>query len=164
MRSVRKPVRPGLVLSEMRHLSSKLKETRHYWGVGASERENLLRSIQNELKTTQVSAVIAREWDNHDLQFNGTLLAEGRLYTAPEHFDQALCCGVKAYFSPFAKRVMAVTYAVGSMLGLIDVMFLALLAVPAVLFWSGLEARARVRATAWEALERFMDSSGGKRF
>ena len=81
-------MRPREVLHETAHLLRRRKDTRHYWGPGPGDREPILRALLRELKSRRLSATFAQDWDNYDLFLSGNLAAGGRLYSAPEHYDQ----------------------------------------------------------------------------
>src|SRR5206468_3062683 len=100
-----------------------------------------------------ISSLLAQDWDNYDLFLNGSLTAEGRLYTAPEHYDQALCFGFKAYTSPAGRWLVGLTTCIALVLTALDVRLAPAFTVPLLLAWYVLGERARLRANAWEAVE-----------
>jgi GT2 family glycosyltransferase len=152
------------VLDEVPRLAHRGKETRRYWGPGPGDREPILRALQQELKTSRICSAFAAEWDNYDLCLNGNLAAEGRFYTAPEHYGQALCFGFKAYVAPAARWLVGLTTCIALVLSAIDTQLAPAFAVPLFLLWYILAERARLRANAWEAVERTMAGRGAKRF
>jgi hypothetical protein len=152
------------VLDEVPRLARRHKETRRYWGPGPGDREPVLRALQLELKTQRICSAFAEEWDNHDLCLNGSVAAEGRFYTAPEHYDQALCFGFKAYISPAGRWLVGLSACIALVLSAIDTRLAPAFAVPLFLVWYILGERARLRANAWEAVERTMAARGAKRF
>ena len=162
--SLRRWASPGPILRELATLPRRPKETRRFWGPSPGDREPIVRALQQELKTRRVSASMAQDWDNYDLSLNGTLAAEGRLYTAPEHYGQALCFGFKAYVSPFGWRLISLTYFLAAVLTWVDLRLAPAFLVPLLLFWHVLGERARLRSSAWESVEKVMEERGAKRF
>jgi len=140
------------------------KQHRRYWGPGGTEREGVLRAIHQELKLRRTSVSFGRGWENYDLRVNGSLTAEGRLFSSPEHYDQALCIGFRACTSRVAKWALALLTSGCIWAGLHDVRFLGLSVVPALLLWWLLNERARLRLRSWEAVEAAMAARGAKRF
>jgi hypothetical protein len=154
----------GQVLEEIPRLARRQKETRRYWGLGPGDREPILRSLQRELKTRRISAALGQDWDNYDLFLNGNHAAEGRLYTAPEHYGQALCFGFKAYIAPAGRWLIGLMTCFATMLTALDLRLAPAFAIPLVLTWFILGERARLRANAWEAVEKIMAARAAKRF
>ncbi len=154
----------GQVLEEAARLPTRHKETRRYWGPGPGDREPILRALQHELKSKRICASFAQDWDNYDLCLNGNLAAEVRLYTAPEYYEQALCFGFKAYISPAARWLVGLSTCLAALLSAVDLRLAPAFSVPLIIFWYILGARARLRASAWEAVESTMAARGARRF
>ena len=162
--SLRRWAAPGPVLRELAKLPRRPKEQRRFWGPSPGDREPIVRALQQELKTRRVSASLAQDWDNYDLSLNGTLGAEGRLFTAPEHYGQALCFGFKAYVSLLGLRLVSLTYFLAAVLTWVDVRLAPAFLIPLLIFWHALGERARLRSSAWESIEKIMAERGAKRF
>jgi hypothetical protein len=120
--------------------------------------------LQRELKSSRISTTFAQDWDNFDLFLNGNLATEGRLYTAPEHYDQALRFGFKAYISLTGRCLFVLSTFLGFILSMFDARLSLVLAVPLVLLWYIMGERARLRAKVWEAVESVMTARDAKRF
>jgi len=162
--SLRRWICFGQILGEIPRLAHRRKETRRYWGPGPGDREPILRELQRELKANRVSATFAQEWDNCDMFVNGSLAAEGRFYTAPEHYDQAICLGFKVYFSMAARWLLGLSICLAGALTALDLRLAPAFAVPLFLLWYFLGERARLRSNAWEAAEKTMAARNAKRF
>jgi glycosyltransferase involved in cell wall biosynthesis len=162
--SIRRWICVGQVLEEFPRLALKRKESKRYWGAGTGDREPILRALQRELKSSRISTTFAQDWDNFDLFLNGNLATEGRLYTAPEHYDQALRFGFKAYISLTGRCLFVLSTFLGFILSMFDARLSLVLAVPLVLLWYIMGERARLRAKVWEAVESVMTARDAKRF
>jgi hypothetical protein len=159
----RRWIAPALVFGELRHIGRRRKEMRTYWSLGSADREDLLRALHRELKTARTSVSFGQDWDNYDLMLNGGINAEGRFYTAPEHFDQALCCGFKAYVSRMA-RLLVLAATLGAIVAtMFDWNLWPLFVIPLFLAWRILGERAQLRAKVWQTLDLLMARRGGKR-
>jgi O-antigen biosynthesis protein len=151
------------VVPEVRHLLRRPKQTRSYWGVQAQDREAFLRALQQELQVSHLRAAFGADWDNFDLAVIGPLTCTGRIYTAPEHYGSALCCGFRARTAPTAKVALALC-AVGGLAGAhLDLALGGLAAVVAVGLGFVLLQRAVLRDAVWGAIERVAQRHGAKR-
>ncbi len=154
----------GKILNELPHLFSYHKETRRYWGPGPGDREPILRSLQSELKTQRIASTFSQEWDNFDLLLNGSLAVEGRLYTAPEHYDQALCIGFKACASQAGAWMVGLCTCLALILSALDLRLLPVFLLPLLVLSIILGERARLRENTWTAVEKTTLERGAKRF
>ncbi len=140
------------------------KELRRYWGPGSAEREAILRQIHQELWIARASVSFGGEWENYDLRINGSLSAEARLYSSPEHFDQALCIGFRAYTTRIARWTLALLSGACAWAAVHDARLLVLALLPIVLLWLILDERARLRRRSWEAVAASMEARGAQPF
>src|SRR5262245_3129793 len=93
-----------------------------------------------------------------------TLCRSGRLYSSPEHYDQALCIGFRACTTRLARWTLGLLTAGSLWAGTRDVRLLALAVVPVLLLWLLLNERARLRQRSWEAVEAAMTARGAHPF
>lgn len=154
-----------LLLAELRHLPGGPMEIRRYWGIGSATRAAVIRDIHKEFKSIGGGASYAGDYDTFDLLIHGSVSVDGRLYTAPEYYDQAICLGFRAAATKLARVVVPLGILGAVTTGLIDwrLPFLALL-VPALLFLEVLAAKARLRRCLWSAVDAVMERRGAKRF
>src|SRR6185503_12580255 len=136
------------------------KELRRFRGAGSSEREAVLLRIRDELGRRWTSASLGKGWENHDLRVNGALWAEGRLYSSPDDYDQALCVGFRAYTTRSMRFALAVLAFLCAWAIAQDFRLLALAVLRLALFWLVLDERARLRQSSWEAVEASFASRG----
>jgi len=151
-------------LRELLLLHRRTKEMRHYWGPGAGERERIVRALHAELKTRRASASIGPEWANYDVSLNGTAVACGRIYSAPEHYGQALCYGFKVKTTSLFKWMLVVTAVAATWLTSVHPWLAISFVVPGLLLYRLLGERARLRWHAWEAIETLMQRENATRF
>lgn len=151
-------------LGELFQLGRGPKEARRYWGVRSTDREEFLRSLHREFKLRRMSVAFGQEWDNFDLSLNGSFVAEARFYSAPEHYDQSICCGFKAYTSRPVRFAIAATLLAAIGLSFLDPRFGAIAIVPVLLLYRVLGERARLREATWEAVATLMERRGAKEF
>lgn len=154
-------VRP--LLGELLHVARRDKQRRSYWGPGADARPRLLADLQRELKQHGVGAGFGADWDNHDLRLWSSAAAEGRLFSAPEHYDRALCIGLRMQVPRRAWQLLLAATAVVLLLATADARCQWLLAVPAVALLGMLHERAHLRTRAWRAVEAVMQREGAVR-
>jgi hypothetical protein len=156
---------PSRVLAEIPWLFHGSKEIRRYWGVGPQQREEVLRDVQRCLRSLGLSATFTNDWDNHDLELNGSLTTAGEIFSAPEHYDQSLCFGFRATTSGWAAAFLGVALVVVcAAAALLDPRAATLAAVPVVVLLGTLSGRARMRSRAWEAIQTVMVGRAAKRF
>ena len=149
---------------EIRHLGPRRKEQRRYWGPGGGDREALVRELHRELKSRGASVTYGLEWVNWDLSVNGSLLASGRIYTAPENYDRSLCFGFLARTGRSARWALLLLCAAAAFLTWRSALFLPVWLLPLCLFAWIVARRARLRGAAWEAIDAVLERRGAKRF
>ena len=154
-------VRPLLV--ELLHIGRRDKERRSFWGPGPDARPRLLVDIQRELKQHGIGASFGADWDNHDLRLWSSLAAAGRLYSAPEHYDRALCIGLRMQVPPRAWHLLLATTAIVLLLATAGADHLWLLALPAIALLGMLHERAWLRTRAWRAVDAVLQREGAVR-
>ena len=140
------------------------KELRSYWGVGQGDRLGILRDLHASLKAQRLSVHFGQDWANWDLRVDGPLVAEGRIYTAPEHYDQALCCGFLARSKRSLVFAAVLTFGLATAWTIVDWRAAPSLLAPLLLLWVLLGRRARLRAATWEAVDRVMLERGATSF
>ena len=96
---------------------------------------------------------LGQDWENHDLAFTTTVANVGRLYTAPEHYDQAICCGFRVRSTGLARGIMVVSLLAATGLSLVDPRWAVLFVLPAFGVYYPLAHRARMRDRLWQAVE-----------
>jgi hypothetical protein len=156
-------MRPRHALGEAGHLFRRTPDRRRYWGVGAGPRESLLRELQADLKGRRVAALLGADWDPYDLALGGTLWAVGRLTTASEHYDKALCVGLDVRSTTFGRvllLLLAGGVAAGAALG--PPVVLAAGVLPALLALHLLGQRARLRRATWDSVHDVLAAAGGR--
>lgn len=152
---------PHDAVAELRHVLTRRKQIRSY--PTAVDREAILRSLQRELKCRHVSVTQGNEWSNHDLHLNGAFAAEGRIFSAPDRWDTALCVGFKACmaeparFAFLASLVAAFAAMAATVWG--SILFL----VPLAIAYCSLGQRARLRRVTWLAVDGLMARAGDDR-
>jgi GT2 family glycosyltransferase len=149
---------------ELRHFGPRRKQQRRYWGPGGGDREVLVRELHRELKARGTSVSYGQEWVNWDLSVNGSLLADGRIYTAPEHYDRALCFGFLARTGRFARGALLLLSGAAAFLTWRSAFFLPVWTLPLGLFARIVARRARLRHTAWAAIDAVLERRGARRF
>jgi glycosyltransferase involved in cell wall biosynthesis len=154
-------VRPLLV--ELLHVARNDKERRSYWGPGPDARPRLLADIQRELKQHGIGAGFGADWDNHDLNLWSSLAAAGRLYSAPEHYDRALCIGLRMRVPLRAWQLLLASVGVVLLLATADARSLWLLLLPAMALLGMLHERAYLRTRAWLAVDAVLQREGAVR-
>ena len=140
------------------------KELRSYWGVGEGQRIGILRDVHAALKARRLSVHPGQDWANWDLRVDGPLVAEGRLYTSPEHYNQAICCGFLARSKRSLVFAAGLTFFLAVAWTLVDWRAAPSLLAPLLLLWVLLGRRARMRAATWEAVDRVMLERGANSF
>lgn len=153
-------VSPRRLLPELRFLLRRPKQTVGFWGIGSADREAMLEEIQHRLKTFQIGANLGREWDNHDLSSISSARCEGRIYSAPEHYDQALRFGFRARMPSVTRTLLAGAFLGCGLPAFFDPRWAALLVLPGALWILALAERARLRARVWEAIHEAADRRG----
>jgi hypothetical protein len=157
-------VKPGALAAELVRWLGEAKQLRRYWGVGGGQRPELVHALHKELKTRGTSVSLGQEWDNFDLHLNGSLAVAGRFYSAPEHYDQALCCGLRVLTSGLARGLILVTLLAAAAAAASDARLAPLLVVPAAAVYAVLVARARLRRRLWAAVDVVMAGRGAREF
>ena len=152
------------ILAEAGWSVRRTKQMVRYWGVSAGMRERVVRALHQELKAMRVSAVFGQEFDNYDLALSGALLNTGRIHTAPEHWDQALCIGIKAKTHWMSKLLLAGSWLACAAAVVLDWRLIVLVAVPIGLSWATLAARARLRMEALRAVDAVLVRIGATRY
>ncbi len=147
-------------LAEIRHGARRKKDLRRF--AGAADRDEVLRALQRELKMRLVAVEPSNEWSNCDLRVNGTLGAEGRVFSAPDYYG-TLCIGFKTY-TPEPARVGILLTSCAACAATASSNFGPLLFVlPALIAWRSLGQRARLRRETWLAVDGVMARAGAKR-
>lgn len=160
----RRAMTADLLWNEARLLFGRPKERRYYWGIGAAQRPALLRDIHKELKSIGAGANFGGEYQNHDLLIHGSISVEGRLYTTPTNYDQAICLGFRAPASNLTKFLIAATLLSAIFATTQNWRFLPLFVIPILLTLEILAGKARLRRRLWSAVEAVMERRGCKRF
>jgi hypothetical protein len=155
---------PRRLAAEAHTLFSRTKEIRRFWGVASGRREEVLRALHVEIKSRGTSVQFGQEWDNFDLVLSDTLSTEGRVHSAPEQYDQALCFGFRAATSRWAFVILLLAAAEAAVAAAWDARLAPSALVPVLVLVAILSERARLRARTWDALDAVMKEHGAKRF
>ncbi|MBL8901509.1 MAG: glycosyltransferase [Planctomycetes bacterium] len=147
-------------LVEIRHGARRRKELRRY--AVAAGRDEILRALQRELKVRLVAVAPSNEWSNCDLRVNGTLGAEGCVFSAPDPYG-TLWIGFKTY-TPEPARIGILLSACAACAAITATTLGALLFVlPGLIAWRSLGQRARLRRETWLAVDDVMARAGAQR-
>lgn len=154
-----------LLLAELRHLPERRKEVRRFWGVNSATRAAVIRDIHKEFKGIGAGVSYAGDYDTFDLLIHGSVSVDGRLYSAPEHYDQAICLGFRAPATKLARGLILLLTLAALASGFFDwrLPFIAIL-VPAIPVLEVLAAKARLRRRLWSAVDAVMERRGAKPF
>ncbi len=144
------------LLAEVVHFVRREKERRTWWGVDVAQRERLLTDIQRELKQHGIGASFGEDWDNHDLRLWSSAIAAGRLHSAPEHYDRAMCIGLRTIVPRFATHLLLVSVAVVTWLAWSQPVMASAFAFPVVFVIVLLHERAHLRTRVWDAVGAVM--------
>jgi glycosyltransferase involved in cell wall biosynthesis len=154
-RAQRRALRPlvGEWLRELWHLGPYPKERRHFWGLPGHQREAFLLELQTELKARGESARMGHSWDNWDLAVDGDALVNGRIHTAPEHYDQALCVALMMSTTTVVRGIVYLLAALALWATLLGAAYAVLWIAPAAVFAVVIDRKAEVRRQTWQAVE-----------
>jgi GT2 family glycosyltransferase len=168
------PARPKLdkvqvslshMLAEIKTLWRSDKDTLTFWGIGIEQREAFLKNVTASLTKRGYNAAPNEPWDAWDLEAVGRMFMV-KIYTAVEHFNQALRVGYRVQSTNLTRFLMGCLLAMTVGLGLVAAppiigIWLLVMGLASLVL---LRRRALVRMTIAQTVKKIAEQMGKTEF